>query len=300
VAQQYIDQHRRDWRDGGKGWEAMLTLHVFPVIGDRPIDSIDKQAVCSVLDRDNFWTAKTKTAATTLGKIHAVLALAISREYRPPGPNPARWEAMKDIYASPSKIKRVHRTALPYKEVPTLWTKLGELEGTTIAMIKFAILTAARINEVRLMKWTDVDDESGIWEIPGTTMKDGDDFRRPLSTAAIEMMNGLYRTSDLVFPAASGKPMRRSTPLERIQLITGTKITMHGFRSTFRDWAAERSDERSEIAEMALAHEVSSEVERSYRRTELIDMRRRQANAWAEFCQRGEPTGDVVPFRSRA
>jgi integrase len=306
-AEVYVKAHRAGWRNGKHAaqWEATLATYAEPTIGALPVKDVDTALVMKVLEQEvrvapdkraPLWTAKPETASRLRGRIEAILDWAKVRGYRE-GENPARWRGHLDkLLPARAKVRRVeHHAALPYGELPDFMTALRSQPGAAARALEFAILTAARTGEVIGARWGEIDFCEKLWTIPAVRMKAGREHRVPLSARAItilEEMKLLSAVSDrpsdsdaFVFPG--GKGGQQFSNMAFLMLLRRMKrddLTAHGFRSTFRDWAAERTNYSSEVAEMALAHAVSSKVEQAYRRGDLFERRRRMMAAWATFC----------------
>jgi integrase len=237
------------------------------------------------------------------GRVEAVLDWAKVRGYRV-GENPARWRGHLDhLLPAKNKVRRVvHHAALLYVEVPELVSRLREEDGNAARALEFIVLTAGRLGEVLGATWNEVDLNAGIWTVPATRMKAGKEHRVPLSTAAVavlEAMREKMRRGYLIFESAhAGKQLAGST-VGAIMRRLAPGFTIHGLRSSFRDWAAERTNFPREVAEMALAHAVGSAVERAYQRSDLFERRVRLMEAWAEFCGMVKEGGTVVPMRGK-
>jgi integrase len=287
AAHAYIAAHQAEWRDK-RSWPDSIAAHVNPVIGDLPVSAIDTALIRRVLDP--IWATKTKTAMRVRGRIETILDWAVANEYRDKGDNPARWKGHLDkSYAKPSKIVTVtHHGALPYADIPAFMAKLRQRPGTASAAIEFAILTCARAGEVLGATWAEIDLRNKVWTCPAARMKAGQEQRVPLSGAALavlDRMRPLRRNSDdhIFLGTVSGRPMSSPSLLQALEPVW-PGVTVHGFRSTFRDWAAEKTNFPREIAEAALAHINADKVEASYRRSDLLDKRRELADAWAAHC----------------
>jgi integrase len=225
------------------------------------------------------------------------------RGYRK-GENPARWRGHLDkLLPARAKIQKVqHHPALPYAELADFMEALRSQEGTAARALEFLILTAARTGEIIGARWEEVDLEDKIWIVPGERMKAGREHRVPLSAAALAILDRMkeIRESDFVFPGGKkGMPLSNMAMLAVLKRMRRDDLTAHGFRSTFRDWAAECTDFRSEVVEMALAHAIENKVEAAYRRGDLFQKRRQLMEAWARFCERSKSRADVEPMRAR-
>ncbi len=275
-----------------KQWFGTLRDYAFPTIGARPVHTITQSDILRVLSP--IWAEKPKTARMIRQRLRTVLNWARTAGHCE-GINPV--EGVED--GLPKQRHRVrHLKALPYQDLPNLMRHLEAAEGVAALALRFLILTAARSGEVRSMTWGEVDLDSAVWTVPGERMKAGLPHRVPLSDAAVAVVNTVQgMDSQLVFPGQRrGKPMHDMTiaaPLRRM----GVAGTVHGFRSTFRDWAAERTSAPREIAEMCLAHFVGYGVERGYRGSDLFDKRRDLMYQWARLCLSAGSKGDVVELR---
>ena len=296
-ADAYISAHEVSWKNEKhrQQWRNTLTTYVSPVFGSVPVQDVDSDHVMRVIEP--IWNTKTETARRVRGRIEVILDWAKVRGYRA-GENPARWRGhLNHLLAARSKVRAVkHHAALPYTEISAFMKELGEIDGTGAAALEFLILTAARTSEVIYARWTEVDLKNHVWIVSAERMKGGCEHRVPLSTAATTV---LKRTKQLngeyVFPGRTpDSPLSNMALLMTLGRMNHGNITSHGFRSTFRDWAAERTNVPGEVVEMALAHAVESKTEAAYRRTDLFDKRRRLMEAWAEYCGKRKPTGKVV------
>jgi integrase len=295
AAESYIASHRAGWRNrtSEHQWRQSLTDYAFPVFGALPVSAIDTTLVTRVLEP--IWTSKPETASRLRGRMEAVLDWAATRGYRE-GPNPARWRGhLQNLLPRPSRVRAVvHHPALPYSEIPEFMAGLRAQETTAARALEFLVLTAARVGEVLGARWSEFDLKQRVWTIPPARMKSGREHRAPLSDRALEIIEGMAgnRQSEFVF-AASGGPLNRLA----LRSVGRADATTHGFRSSFRDWAAERTNFPSQVAEMALAHAVSDKVEAAYRRGDLFQKRCRLAEAWAKFCNAPGTPRPVVPMR---
>lgn len=285
----YIKAHEGEWKNAKhfKQWENTLDAYAYPVFGDLPVEAVDEALVLKVLLP--IWGEKTETAKRLRGRIESVLDWATFNKYRQ-GENPARWKGhLEHSLARPSKVTKVeHHPALPYQEIDTFMADLRACEGMGSRALEFLILTAARSGEVREAKRVELDLVQKIWTIPADRMKAGREHRVALSDAAVELLNSVPQVQgcDYIFPG-----MKLTTPMSDMTLTAVLRrmergdITVHGFRSTFRDWAAEETNFPNEVAEMALAHSVGNKVEAAYRRGDLLEKRFAIMNEWASRCQ---------------
>lgn len=267
-------------------WATTLKTYASPKIGKLPVSVVDLHGVVSVLQP--IWSEKTETASRLRGRIESVLAWATVNGYRS-GDNPARWRGHLDaVLPKPSKVaKSEHHPALPIDAMPNFMSALREREGMGARALEFAILTAARSGEVRGALWQEVDIEAKVWVIPSSRMKASREHRVPLSPAALKLIKNLCRgkPTELIFAASNGAKLSDVTLIAVCRRMA-VAATPHGFRSTFRDWAAERTDHPAMVAEMALAHIISDKTEAAYRRGDLFEKRRALMNSWARFIRR--------------
>jgi integrase len=239
------------------------------------------------------------------GRIEAVLDWAKVRGYRE-GENPARWRGHLDhLLPAKSKVRKVeHHAALPYQQVGAFMAALRQQSGVGARALEFLILTASRTGETLGATWDEIDIGARLWTVPAARMKAGKEHRVPLSDTALAILKQMrdIRHSDYVFPGSrDGRPLSEMALLMLLRRMKHGDVTAHGFRSTFRDWAAERTTFPGEVAEMALAHTIPDAVEAAYRRGDLFDKRRHLMTAWSEYCDRVEKgeAGRVVSFANR-
>lgn len=304
-AARYIASHKAGWRNPKHAaqWEATLATYAGPVLGGLSVQAIDIALVLKVLQP--IWTTKPETAGRVRGRIEAILDWAKVCGYRA-GENPARWRGHLDkLLPARSKVRKVeHHAALPYAELPGFLVSLREQEGTAARALEFAILTAARTGEVIGARWSEIDLLDKTWTLPAARMKAGREHRVPLSARALaileEMQRHRHAEESFVFPGAKPDgPLSNMAFLMLLRRMGRGELTAHGFRSTFRDWAADRTNFPAEVAEMALAHTVSGKVEAAYRRGDLFEKRRRLMDAWAEFVRDGSTSPRVLALRGR-
>jgi len=295
-AEKYIAAHEAGWRNAKhrQQWHNTLESYVYPVIGDLPVQNIDTPLVLKVLEP--IWQDKTDTANRIRGRIEIILDWAKFREYRS-GENPARWRGHLQLaLAQPEKIApHQHHAALPYPEIGSFMAELRGRDSTSARALEFLILTAARTGEVIGATWNEIDLTAKVWTVPANRMKGNREHRVPLSDRAIEIVHLMQsrRENDFVFAG------RRNGGLSNMSLLAllrnmGRALTAHGFRSSFRDWAAEQTNFPNEVCEMALAHAVGDKVEEAYRRGNLLEKRRRLMQAWSEYCARPSQAGGNV------
>ena len=301
----YIKAHRAGWRSAQHAgqWETTLKTYAYPIIGELPVAAVDTGLVLKVLEP--IWASRPETASRLRGRIERILDWAKARVYRE-GENPARWRGHLEhqLSARPKVSMIEHYAALPYAELPAFMADLRRRESITPRALEFAILTAARVGEVIGAKWSEFNLLDKVWIIPGSRMKAGREHRVPLSDAALAVLKGMQQFrpagDDLVFPGKDGKPLRNTVMWDLRKSMGRTDITAHGFRSSFSDWAHERTGHDNIVIEQSLAHTVGSAVERAYRRTDLFEKRRRLMDAWATFCTTEPVERDkVVPMQRR-
>jgi integrase len=302
------EKHRKQWR-------STLDTYALPIMGALPVSEIEVRHILRALEP--IWSEKTQTATRLRGRIEAVLSWATVAGHRS-GDNPARWKGnLSELLPKPGKVaKGGNQPALALADAPHWWRCISERQGTAARALQFACLTAARSGEVRGMTWDEVDLDQALWIIPSERMKASREHRVPLPSTAVDILRNLPRLDggNLVFFAPRGgmlSDMTLSAVMRRIQQaeqVAGRDgfldprskrpAVPHGLRSTFRDWAAERGYER-DLAEMALAHNVGTEVERAYRRTDLLERRRSMLDTWAAFLlDAAQP--NVVPMRGQS
>lgn len=287
AAQQYFDANERRWKNDKHRAQFISTLksYAYPVIGRLPVAAVDTALVLKIIEP--IWAEKTETASRVRGRIEIVLDWATVRGHRD-GPNPARWRGhLSQVLPARSKIARtVHHAALPYADAGAFMVALRAREGMAARALEFTVLTAARTSEVIGAQWSEIDLDARVWIIPGHRMKAGREHRVPLSAEAVAILRNLPREAGHVFPGPyRGAPMSNMAMAALLRRMDRLDITVHGFRSTFRDWAAERTAYPNHVVEMALAHTIGDKVEAAYRRGDLFEQRRRLAADWAKFCQ---------------
>lgn len=294
----YIAAHEAGWRNAkhAQQWRNTLETYAYPVIGSLMVKDVDLSHILTILEP--LWASKTETATRLRGRLEQVLDWATARGYRA-GLNPARWRGHLDkLLARPSKVAKVeHRAALPFTEVAAFMERLRVADGMGARALEFAILTAARSGEVRGAKWSEIDLKTNVWSIPADRMKAGREHRVPLSPAVVALLNALSHMagSDLVFPAPRGGALSDMT-LSAVLRRMNVGAVPHGFRSTFRDWASERTNYPRDAAEMALAHTIGDKVEAAYRRGDLFEKRRRMMADWATYCRQPLQQSGVIPL----
>ncbi|MGB7037368.1 MAG: integrase arm-type DNA-binding domain-containing protein [Xanthobacteraceae bacterium] len=309
AAEQYIKSHRAEWKNEkhASQWDNTLTAYVYPAIGSLSVQAIDTGLVRKVLEP--IWTTKNETASRVRARLEKILDWAAYRGLRA-GENPARWRGHLEFdLAARSKLQSVkHHAALPYAELPGFMAKLREQDCIAARALEFTIVTAARTSETIGAKPDEVSKGEKVWTVPAGRMKAGKEHRVPLSPRALTIVRATtaVQTPDdaFIFPGGKrGRPlsnMAMDALLRRMGYKDG-RATVHGFRSTFRDWAAERTNFPNHVVEMALAHAVGDKVEAAYRRGDLFEKRRRLMADWATYCNTPKTErGTVVPIRGEA
>lgn len=296
----FINSKCAEWRSGktAEQWETTLATYASPVVGKLLIRDIELAHLMKILEP--IWTEKTTTANRVRGRIENILDWGTAHGHRK-GDNPARWRGLLDkVLPGPGKIHKVeHLKALPVNQIGQFMQDLRALDVTGAKALEFLILTAARSGEVRGSTWSEIGLREAVWTIPAARMKADREHRVPLAPVCVELLESLprFKGNDFVFPAARGGKMHRSILVDLYCKMVAVDITVHGFRSTFRDWAAENTNFPNQVAEMALAHAIGNKVEAAYRRGDLFEKRRRLMNKWAEFCSTVQVEGKVIKIR---
>jgi integrase len=303
AAMAYIGAHKAGWRNSKhvSQWAATLETYAHPTIGSLSVQAVDTAMVLKILEP--IWSAKPETASRVRMRIENILDWAAVRGYRK-GENPARWRGHLDhLLPAKTKVRRVeHHAALPYAELPDFLKSLRKHEGTAARALEFTILTAARTGEAIGAQFDEFDIDAAMWIVPDDRMKSGREHRVPLTQRAADIVSERRAKAEgpHVFPGQRpAKPISNMAMAMVLRRMGRSDITVHGFRSTFRDWAAERTNFPNEVVEMALAHAVEDKVEAAYRRGDLLDKRRRLMDAWGEYCNHpASPTAAIVPIRN--
>jgi integrase len=300
----FIEAHKSAWRNAKHRaqWTNSLATYVGPVFGSMPVQSVDVALVTKVLEP--IWSTKPETASRVRGRIERVLDWAKVRGFRQ-GENPARWRGHLDaLLPANSKVRKVkHHAALPYVQIEAFMAALRTRAAVAARALEFTIFTAARTGEVLGARWEEIDFQAKVWVVPANRMKSGREHRVPLSRPAISVLKEMQarHQDDLVFPSdRHGKPLSNMAMLMVLRRMDRADLTAHGFRSTFRDWAAECTNFPREVAEAALAHVVGDKVEAAYRRGDLFEKRRHLMDAWATHCQTTSGKGGAVISLKRA
>jgi integrase len=310
ASRRFLEQHSSKWgsRKHRCQWENTLRTYAEPIIGSLPVAEIDVPLVLKVLEQvvraertypaGRLWTARPETANRLRGRIESVLDWAKARGHRM-GDNPAAWDVIGTVL--PARGSPKHHLALPYTNIPAFMATLEERRDVPAKALAFAVMTAARSQEVLGARWSEVDLDAGVWNVPAERMKMRREHRVPLATPAIELLRGLYREDSsndgyLFIGAHPGRPLGHTTLQQRLKRMR-QPTTVHGLRSSFRDWAGEQTAFPHDVCEASLAH-VRGKTERAYQRGDLFNKRRQLMNAWAKFCTTSsESRGDIVVLR---
>lgn len=309
AAEQFLKDKSPEWKNAKHAaqWASTLEQYAYPVIGKMLVRDVELAHILTILKP--IWTEKTETASRLRGRLDSVINWVTAHGYRT-GPSPARWKGNLDaLLPKPSKVARVeHHAAAPYQQAGAFMARLRKMEGMGARALEFAILTATRSGEVRGATWAEIDLGAATWTIPEGRMKAEKEHRVPLSPQAVELLRKLPRVagSDYVFQSPRSGALSDMT-LTAVLRRMGADATVHGFRSTFRDWAGETTAYPREVIEHALAHQLKDKAEAAYARGTLFDKRRRLMVDWATFLDRihVEGTADeikhfltIVPIRA--
>ncbi len=317
-AEAYIEAHAADYTSDKhrKQWSSTIKTYAYPIIGKRLVADLSMRDVLDVMNQpsvadepksETLWKAKTVTAKRLLDRIKTIIDYAIVNEYRT-GLNPAVWQGYLDTQlAAPNKVATVkHHPALPYALVGDFMAKLRTNESISAKALQFLILTAVRSGSVRAAEWSEIDLVNKLWIIPAAHTKTKQEHRVPLPSQAIELLNSLPRLANIpnVFPSPRGGAL---SDMALSQITRGMKerseltvdVVPHGFRSTFRDWAAECTAYPDDIRKAASGHTVGDAVQQAYQRTDLLEKRRNLMREWANFIDKpsANSSGNVTPIR---
>jgi integrase len=288
-AEAYIEAHKRGWKSKKHAaqWPSTLQTYAYPVFGDHPVHTIDTGIVLRAVEP--VWHTKTETASRLRQRIEAILDWAATRGHRQ-GDNPARWRGhLENVLPQRAKVQKVrHHKALPYGQMAEFMAALRNEKVLSALALEFLILTATRTGEALGARWNEIDLSERVWTIPGDRMKAGKKHRVPLSEPALAVLKQ-FGPGEFVFPGAKpGKPLSDRAMRALLERMGHTDLTVHGFRSTFRDWAAERTHFPREVAEQALD-----------RRGDLFEKRRLLMDSWAKFCDQSGSENKILTLRSR-
>ena len=269
AAKRFLELHLNEWKNAKhkQQWQNSLKTYAYPSIGNRPISAIDGAVITGALSP--IWTKKPETARRVKQRIERVIQWV--RDGKP-----------LPMHGASKRVK--HRPAMSFAELPAFLVDLRKRDSIAVRALEFTILTAARTSEVIGAKWSEIDLHTGVWTVPAERMKGGREHQVPLSKRALAILNELPReTSGYVFPGMKAKsPLSSRMMLDLLKGMNG--YTVHGFRSTFRDWAGDRTHYPREVIEHALAHQIKDKAEASYRRSAALDKRRRLMEEWAKYC----------------
>ena len=313
AAQQYFDQHETKWRNARHRAQFISSLrqYAFPLISNLSVRAIDTGLVLKVLEQKvaaarghpagTFWASRTTTAGRVRNRIEGVLDWATVRGYRS-GDNPARWSGhLENVLPKRNRIARIeHHPALRYDHLPGFLAELRLREGSAARALEFAILTAARTGEVIGATWNEIDLQQAVWTVPANRIKGGIEHRVPLSEAALDLLRALpiEEGNPHLFVGPRSGGLSNAALNSVLQRMERSDITVHGFRSTFRDWAAEQTNYPREVAERALAHKLRDRTEAAYERTDHFNKRRRLMAEWAKFCTTaGSARAEVIALQ---
>jgi integrase len=298
AADAYIAAHESGWKNTkhASQWHNTLRADAYSIAGKLSVSDIDTAVVMQILRP--IWALKPETAGRLRGRIERILDWATVSGYRQ-GQNPAQWRGHLDnLLPAKSRIHSVkHHPAMPYQEIEGLLLQLRKRDGIAALALEFLIYTAARTSEVRGASWREFDLDSGIWTIPGPRTKVGKEHRIPLAERPLQIVRDLRSFTSGAFVFPGGKPGKGLSDMALLSVLRRLeiKLTVHGFRSSFRDWAAEQTQVPREVAEQALAHTLGNKVEAAYLRSDFFEKRRDLMNLWAAHL--GLPTGKVLAFR---
>jgi integrase len=297
-AHEYLAAHRPKFRNAKHAaqWDMALKTYCEP-IRLLPVNEIDTEAVLKVLQP--IWQRIPETASRLRGRIENVLDAAKVRGFRD-GPNPAAWRGhLKTLLPARARLTRGHHAALPYDDLPAFMAALRARQGLAALALELAVPTAGRSGEVLNAEWREFDLDKAVWTVPAMRMKAGHEPRVPLGRRAVEILNGLpgLAGNPYVFPGTGiGRPLSSMAMTMQLRRMGRQDITVHGFRSTFRDWASEQTSIPHGTCEHALAHRISDKAEAAYRRGGQFDKRRKLMEAWAVYCE-PRPAAKVVPLK---
>lgn len=297
AALELIESKRSGWKNAKHAaqWTSTLKAYAFPNLGSMQVTKIATADVVGALRP--IWSQKPETANRVRQRIEAVLDYASALGIRE-GDNPARWRGHLDnLLPKPTKIRAVqHHPALPHADIAEFMDALSSRKGVSARALTFTILTAARSGETRGMTWAEVDLENRIWTIPAQRMKAGKEHRVPLTATAVAQLGPRPDNAELVFGSETkaGKPISDMSMTALLRRMDYNNITVHGFRSTFRDWAGETTSFPREVIEAALAHGIKDKAEAAYARSDLFDKRRDLMNAWQNIAIQRDFNANVI------
>lgn len=310
-AEAYVSAHKAGWKNAkhANQWTNTLSTYASPIFGKLPVAEIDTGLVVKCLAP--IWETKTETASRLRGRIESILGWATTSGYRT-GENPARWKGHLDnLLATISKTSRTkHHPSLSWQRMNEFISALRARDGVSARAVEFAILTACRSGEVRGARRSEFDIDKKIWTIPAERMKAGREHEVPLSDAALALLKSIPESGDILFAGTKGQPLSDMSLTAVIRRMNGDdrpiwtnangdSITVHGFRSSFRMWAAETTSYPREVAEHALAHQLPDAVERAYQRGSQFAKRASLMAEWALYCDKVPREADITPIKQR-
>ncbi|MFL9859480.1 tyrosine-type recombinase/integrase [Paraburkholderia madseniana] len=302
AAKRFMDAKSSEWKNPKHGdqWRNTLETYAYPLIGRLYVRHIGREHVMQVLEP--IWLTKNETASRLRGRIEAILNWGKVKGYRA-GENPAAWRGnLENLLSKPSKVQKVrNHPALPISEIGEFMPRLRAIDANGARCLDFAILTAARSGEARGACFSEIDWDANVWRVPAERMKAKKEHRVPLSAAAVTLLKSMPQSKDhdVIFPSPRGKVLSDMTLLMMVRRL-GVAAVPHGFRSTFRDWAGERTNYPRELAEVALAHVKGDATEAAYWRSDVLEKRRRMMDDWAQFIAVPTPKGAVLPLHRQA
>lgn len=279
AAQRFLDLHLSEWKNAKhrQQWQNSLKAYAYPTLGSRPIAVIDGALITAALQ--SIWTKKPETARRVKQRIERVIQWV--RDGKP-----------LPMHGASKRVR--HHPAMSFAELPTFMVDLRSRDSIAVRALEFTILTAARTSEVIGARWSEVDLDAGVWTVPAERMKGAKEHQVPLSNRALAILSELPReTGGYVFPGRKAKsPLSSRVMLDLLKAMNG--YTVHGFRSSFRDWAGDRTHYPREVIEHALAHHIKDKAEAAYRRSDALEKRRRLMEEWAKYCSSPAAKGEVV------
>jgi integrase len=300
AAEKYIESHKAGWKSEKHAaqWTATLTTYAYPVIGNLAVSEIETGHIVKILEP--IWATTTDTASRLRGRIENVLDWAKARHYRQ-GENPARWKGhMENLLPAKGQVRKVrHQPAMAFSDLPGFMEELRGRAGQSARALELTILTAARTSEIVNARWDEFDLKDALWIVPDERMKAGQEHRVPLSDRAVAILKGLPRVkgSPFLFPGRTSK--KSLSNMAMLELLRGMMdgLTVHGFRSSFRDWAGENTNFAREVIEQAMAHRLKDKAEAAYRRGDALEKRRKLMQAWSRYCAAPPAGSNVSPLR---
>ena len=302
-AEAYIESRKAEWKNEKHHyqWNRSLESYAYPTIGDLSVQDIDLGLILNVLEP--IWRTKTETASRVRQRIEAILDWAKVRQYRE-GENPARWRGHLDkLLPSPKKIQKVvHQPAMDYREVPAFYQALRQERSVSKLALAFLVQTATRSKEAREAQWIEIDLKAKVWVVPGDRTKAGREHRIPLTDETLSILGDVkdFKHDNFVFPGTRRGQGISDTSVRKQLQNKHPRLTVHGFRSSFRDWCAEMTNYPRELAEKALGHVLQDKVEAAYQRGDLFEKRRKLMESWTDYCLKEQTDANVVPINKAA